>query len=124
MEQRQEMISYGMPDIAVMQILGRQLKQMRLNAQMSQNQLAEQAGLSRSTITQLETGKGGTISSLIAILRCLRKLNVLDSFATSAPISPLAVARNKGRIPQRIYKPNSQPTSSLAAENRPQSTEW
>lgn len=105
-------IHYGMPDSAVLKVLGGYLKQMRLNARMSQSQLAEQAGLSRSTITMLETGKGGTLSSLVATLRCLQKLNVLDSFATAAPISPLAVAKLKGRIPQRIYKSKQSSTNS------------
>ena len=85
---------------------------MRLNARITQSQLAEQAGLSRSTITMLETGKGGTLSSLVAMLRCLQKLNILDSFATAAPISPLAVAKLKGRIPQRIYKSKQSSTNS------------
>ena len=112
MVQSQNHIHYGMPDSSILKILGRNLKQMRLNARITQSQLAEQAGLSRSTITMLETGKGGTLSSLVAMLRCLQKLNILDSFATAAPISPLAVAKLKGRIPQRIYKSKQSSTNS------------
>ncbi len=97
-------VTYGMSDDAIQVYLGLQMKQMRLNARMSQKELAERAGVARSTITSMENGKGGTVATLIALLRHLQKLNVLDVFATEAPQSPLAIARNKGRMPSKIYK--------------------
>ena len=125
MVQSQNHIHYGMPDSSILKILGGNLKQMRLNARISQSQLAEQAGLSRSTITMLETGKGGTLSSLVTTLRCLQKLNVLDSFATSAPVSPIAVAKRKGHIPQRVSRTKStNPSQKNSGTKLSNETEW
>lgn len=98
------MYDYSMTNIAIRKDLGAQLRQMRINAQMNQQNLSERTGLSRSTITAIENGSGGTIESLVIILRELQKLNVLDAFATAAPISPLAVAKAKGRIPKRVFE--------------------
>ena len=48
------MIDYFMSDRALLRYVGKQMRQMRFNNQLSQQQLAERAGLSRSTITQVE----------------------------------------------------------------------
>ena len=73
------MVNYFMSDKAIREELGRHIKQMRINARISQQELAEKAGIARATITNFENGKGGTIDSLIAILRHLQKLNILDA---------------------------------------------
>ena len=85
------MVNYFMSDKAIREELGRHIKQMRINARFSQQELAEKAGIARATITNFENGKGGTIDSLIAILRHLQKLNILDAFETNSPISPIAM---------------------------------
>lgn len=85
------MVNYFMSDKAIREELGSHIKQMRINARISQQELADKAGISRATITNMENGKGGTIDTLIAILRHLQKLNILDSFETNAPISPLVM---------------------------------
>ena len=52
------MIDYFMTNEALLQYVGKQMQQMRINARLSQQQLAERAGVSRSTVTQVENGKG------------------------------------------------------------------
>lgn len=98
------MIDYFMSNDAIIRYVGEQVKQMRLNARLSQRELAEQAGIARSTIVAMETGHGIALDSLISILRVMRKLSVLDAFATEALVSPLQIARNAGKTPERIYK--------------------
>ena len=51
------MIDYFMTNEALLQYVGKQMQQMRINARLSQQQLAERAGLSRSTVTQVEIAK-------------------------------------------------------------------
>ena len=51
------MIDYFMTNEALLRYVGKQMQQMRINARLSQQQLAERAGVSRSTVTQVENGK-------------------------------------------------------------------
>ena len=96
------MIDYFMTNAALLQYVGKQMQQMRINARLSQQQLAERAGVSRSTITQVENGKGMKLESVVAMLRALNKLEILNTFETEALISPLLIAKLQGKIPQRI----------------------
>ncbi len=98
------MIDYFMSNDAILRYIGAQVKQMRLNARLSQRELAEQAGIARSTIIALETGHSVALDRLVSILRVLQKLAVLDAFATEALMSPLQIAKNAGKTPERIYK--------------------
>ena len=96
------MIDYFMTNEALLQYVGKQMRQMRINARLSQQQLAERAGVSRSTVTQVENGKGMKMESLVAILRALNKLEILNNFETQALVSPLLIAKQEGKTPQRI----------------------
>lgn len=96
------MIDYFMTNEALLQYVGRQMRQMRINAQLSQQQLADRAGVSRSTITQVENGKGIKLEPMVAMLRVLNKLELLNSFETQAMTSPLLLAKKEGKTPQRI----------------------
>lgn len=96
------MIDYYMSDRALLKYIGKQMRQMRFNARLSQQQLAERAGISRSTITQVENGKGMNLESVVAILRALNKLEILNNFETEALLSPILIAKLQGKIPQRI----------------------
>lgn len=98
------MVNYFMSDKAIREELSSHIKQMRINARISQQELADKAGISRATITNMENGKGGTIDTLIAILRHLQKLNILDSFETNAPISPLVMEEAKHGTVKRVRK--------------------
>jgi transcriptional regulator with XRE-family HTH domain len=96
------MIDYFMTNEALLQYVGKQMRQMRINAQLSQQQLADRAGVSRSTITQVENGKGIKLEPMVAMLRVLNKLELLNSFETQAMTSPLLLAKKEGKTPQRI----------------------
>jgi hypothetical protein len=57
--------------------------------------------VSRRVVLDLERGKGCGLSSLIEILRALRKLDQLDAFLPDPGISPLQLAKLRGRERQR-----------------------
>lgn len=97
-----DFITYSMSDDAILRIIGEQFKQMRLNARMSQADLARVSGLSRNTISAMETGRNVSLANTIILLRYLKKLDVLDAFRTAAPISPRAIVKNQGKMPKRI----------------------
>ncbi|NNE42023.1 MAG: helix-turn-helix transcriptional regulator [Marinicaulis sp.] len=77
--------------------LGRRLEEVRLSKNINQTQLAEEAGVSRRTITRLENGKGVSLDTFI---RVMRALGVADRLATLLPdpaVRPIERIRLKGR---------------------------
>ena len=79
-------------DGAVLEQIGRFVQQSRLQQNRSQQQVADAAGVNRSTLSQIENGKGGTLSSLIQILRVLNQLSFLKAFQVEEKISPMYLA--------------------------------
>lgn len=98
------MIDYFMTNKALIEYIGNQIKQMRINAQMSQQELAEKSGVSRATLTLVENGRGAKLDTLISLLRALQKLEILNSFETNAMVSPLLIAKNEGKVVKKVYK--------------------
>ncbi|MBQ7631135.1 MAG: helix-turn-helix transcriptional regulator [Paludibacteraceae bacterium] len=96
------MIDYFMTNEALLRYIGQQMRQMRINAMMSQQQLADRSGVSRATVVQIENGKGIKMESMIALLRAMNKLELLNNFETQAVISPLLIAKQEGKTPKRI----------------------
>jgi len=88
-------------DDAILRNLGAQLKQIRLNKNLTQKELNEMSGLSRSAISDLENNGNGSMRSFVRILRTLEKLEILNHFITDVPISPVQVAKMRGKIRKR-----------------------
>jgi transcriptional regulator with XRE-family HTH domain len=80
-------------DPSIVREIGKMLRSLRLSRNLTQAQLAERAGLDRSTIVQLEKGRSATILTLIQILRVLEKLDLLDGLNEEPEVSPLKVAK-------------------------------
>jgi len=83
----------SMSDKALMETIGNFIQHHRLNQNRSQNDIAEAAGISRSTLSLLERGKKVSLNSLIQVLRILDLLYIMDVFKVSREISPLEYAR-------------------------------
>lgn len=90
-----------MTDVAIVEQIGRFIKHIRLDKNITQAQLAQAAGLNRWTISQIENGESVTLTSLIQILRALDILYVLNDFEVVETISPLAYAKFKKEQRQR-----------------------
>jgi transcriptional regulator with XRE-family HTH domain len=67
-------------DSELIRLWGQKLKLWRLEANLSQTDLADKTGLSRSSIAEIEKGRNFSVASLIAILRVLKNLDRLESF--------------------------------------------
>ena len=92
---------YSMSDPAIVKELCGILKQVRLQQNITQEQLAVRAGLSRSAISKMETGKSNIeLLTLIQVLRVLQQFHLLDTWKVSATLSPLQMAKltTKGRV--------------------------
>lgn len=70
--------------------LGSRLAQMRLDLDLTQQQLADEAGISRHTLLRLEDGHSVTLSALLRALRALELLDGLESLVPEPLPSPLA----------------------------------
>ena len=95
---------YGMSDNAIVTELATQVKQMRLNRNFSQAQLAKVTGLDRVTISRFENGRAATLLTVVQILRALEKLEVLNEFEQVQEISPMAVAEAQEKYRKRASK--------------------
>jgi transcriptional regulator with XRE-family HTH domain len=90
------------PDDAVMQELGARLRGARLSRNLSQAQLAQDAGIGRVTLQRLEEGKvNASLPSLIRVLRALDMSEGLDQLLPAPRPTPLEELERRGRPRRR-----------------------
>lgn len=68
---------YSHTDKELIRKWGEKLKSLRLETNISQTELAQKTGMSRSSIAEIEKGRNFSIASLISISRTL---HILDEF--------------------------------------------
>ncbi|MEN9347302.1 MAG: helix-turn-helix domain-containing protein [Flavobacteriales bacterium] len=93
---------HSLSDAAIVKELGIAIRQMRLQANLTQQEVATKAGLDRVTISKLENGASATLLTLIQILRVVDQLDVLNAFHEGGSTSPLQAAKLQGRTRQRV----------------------
>lgn len=86
-------INAGQADIIYEQMIGNFVKHHRLLQNRTQQQVADAANISRSTLSLLEKGETVTLATLIKVLRILDKLSALASFELPNMVSPLLIAK-------------------------------
>lgn len=82
-----------MSDKSLMENIGNFIQSHRLSQNKSQEEVAESAGISRSTLSLLERGKKVRLDSLIQVLRVLDLLNIMEIFRVEDQISPIEYAK-------------------------------
>ena len=87
----------AMSDKAVLAEIGERISRQRLNRNITQTDLAVQAGVARIVVQRLEGGRGCTLGNLIRIMRALGILEQLDAILQASELSPLQLAKLKGR---------------------------
>ena len=99
-------ISYNdwnaMSDDQIVQHIGKFVRHHRLQQNKTQDMLAKDAGVSRSTLSLLERGEVVTVATLIQVLRVLDQLHVINGFAITTQQSPLLLARAERKKRQRV----------------------
>jgi DNA-binding XRE family transcriptional regulator len=88
---------HGMTDDAIAVELGARIQRQRLNRNKTQNQLAEEVGVSKPTIVQLERGQA-KLTTLIAVMRALGILDQVNQIVPEVPASPIQVLKMKGAV--------------------------
>lgn len=94
----------SMSDAAILQELGDRFRQQRLNLNVSQTALAADSGVTRGVIQRIEQGADCSLTSVIKALRGLGLLDQLDAFLPAPGVSPIQLARMRGRERQRASR--------------------
>lgn len=85
--------------------LGERLRRYRLQQNRTLAEIAAEAGVSKLTAQRAETGKNPQLATLIRMLRALGRLDTLDAFLPAPLVSPIEVAKRRGKQPQRAGRP-------------------
>jgi transcriptional regulator with XRE-family HTH domain len=92
-------------DAAILQELGARLERRRIDAHLTQAQLAEEAGISKRTLERIETGHSTDFALLLRVLRALKLVDGLESLVPDLPESPIALLKHRGRGRRRVGHP-------------------
>ena len=98
----------NMPPTAIAKELGQRLKQARLNANLSQEAVAHQAGISRNALLNAERGHV-QFTSFIAVMAALKLTGQLDLFLPAQEVSPIQLAKMQGK--KRVRASKEKPAS-------------
>ncbi|PWL39173.1 transcriptional regulator [Flagellimonas aquimarina] len=86
---------HSMSDKSLMETIGFFVRHHRLKKNLSQGTVANEANISRSTLSLLERGETVTVATLIQVLRMLDLLFVMDAFQVQKQVSPIALAKQR-----------------------------
>jgi transcriptional regulator with XRE-family HTH domain len=80
------------------------LEAIRLSRNISQAELAEQAGVSRSTMTRIARGESISLDSFIRVIKALGLTEHLANLLPDPDIRPLELLEHEGRHRQRASR--------------------
>ena len=79
---------YMLSDAMILTKIGEHLKALRLKQNITQQSMADEAGVSLSSVKKIEQGAIGSFDSLLRVLRTLGKLDVLLPLVEEEQLSP------------------------------------
>ncbi len=100
-------ISKLLTDDTILAEIGERVAGRRLELQLTQADVAEQAGVAKRTIERIESGASAQMSSLVRILRVLDLLPGLDRMIPEAGPRPMDLLKRKGKVRQRASRRRS-----------------
>ena len=112
-------ITSELTDMAVLREIGERLERRRIDAGLTQAQLAEEAGISKRTVERLEAGHSTDFVMLLRVLRVLKLLETLDQWVADLPQSPLTLLKGRGRARKRVGHSRRPPDGTAAPPARP-----
>jgi transcriptional regulator with XRE-family HTH domain len=102
-------------DDAVLVELGSRIASRRLELQLTQASVAEQAGIAKRTLERMEAGKTSQLSTLVRVLRVLDATSGLENLLSASEVSPMDLLKHKEKVRKRA--------SGLRATKAPE-TPW
>jgi len=106
-------------DRAILAELGRRLREARLERNLSQAEVAENAGIGRVTLQRMEAGESPSLISFVRVLRALDLLEGLGRLVPEPGPSPFEEFKRRGRRRQR-----ARPSRHSDTEHRHGAWRW
>ncbi len=111
-------IDSQLTDNVILETLGERMATIRLSLNLTQEELAEEAGLGVRTLQRLESGESATrLTGFLRVCRVLGLLENLDAFVPEPPQSPMQQLKYRGHQRQRA-------TGSRVAEKPEEEWTW
>jgi transcriptional regulator with XRE-family HTH domain len=95
-------ISAELTDATIAKILGERVARHRIEAGLTQAELAERAGIGKRTLERVEAGLGAELVTLIRILRSLNATEGFERLLPELPASPIDQLKLRGKQRQRV----------------------
>lgn len=89
-------------DPAILQKLGRRMRDYRIRMELTQSELAEKSGVSTGTIVRAEQGSPISTLLYVSILRTMGLLDNLDVLMPELGISPIQMRKMQRKKVQRV----------------------
>ncbi len=105
-----------MTDDMIIKTIGEYIRSIRLDRNLTQEQLGDRASVHRTTIRDLELGKRSTLLTLIQVLRSLDQLQTLKNFKVSKELNPLELAKLEINERKRA--------SGSKSNQKPKTSDW
>jgi transcriptional regulator with XRE-family HTH domain len=103
-------IDSQLTDDAVLAELGARLAQTRLERNLTQEELGDEAGVGRPAVQRIEAGEPVRVVTLIRVLRALDLLDTLERLVPEPLPSPIERLKRQGRKRRRASGTRSQAT--------------
>lgn len=100
-----------MTDDAILAELGKRFSRRRIDMQLTQADLAHEAGVSKRTVERIEAGGSSQTANLIRVCRVLDLVTGLEQWIPEAAPSPMEMVKIKGKVRKRASSHRKQRTS-------------
>lgn len=117
------MIAESMTNQAISAEIGQRIEQLRLEKNLTQQQLADEIGLSRVSYRKLVSG-GGKFENIVAVLRALGKLDFVEQFIPQTTFSPMEQLKFKGKQRQRASGGHNSTQSASKRDKSNKDLDW
>lgn len=105
-------ITPDLTDAAIARILGERIERYRIEAGLTQAELAGRAGIGKRTVERVETGRGAELVTIIRVLRTLNAVEGFERLLPELPPSPIAQLELRGKQRQRVSHPRGRSEAS------------
>jgi len=88
-------------DDAVLAEIGARIASRRIELELTQAAVAEQAGIGKRTLERMEAGQTSQLSTLVRVLRALDAMSGLDNLIPESGPGPMDLLKRKSKVRQR-----------------------
>jgi transcriptional regulator with XRE-family HTH domain len=117
-------ITDQLADAALQQELGSRVERLRIEAGLTQAELAREAGVSKRTVERMEAGESYELGMLIRVLRVLKLTEGFNTLLPELPPSPMALLKLKGKERRRVVHSRAAPPAKEKASTRRKPWKW